>query len=85
MGKLTEYFDKNIDRFLPNKRQNSDKTKKQHRQIIRHYLEYAETLGLNHTGQLKESVLGRYIKTKKWKSPETNANIKSGSLNLIKN
>jgi len=71
MGKLVDYFDKNPGKFLPEKHQNEPKTEAQHKQIIRHYLEYAENLGIYHTGGLKEKVLVEYIKQKKWKTQET--------------
>ncbi len=71
MGKLIDYFDKNPSRFLPNKHQNTEKTELQHKQIVRHFLKYAEGLGIFHTSKINQNILAKYLKQKNWRSAET--------------
>ena len=72
MGKLLNYFENNPEKFLPLRHQNTLKTEKQHKQIIRQFIKYAESLGINHTKKLNENVVAKYIKEKlSKKSQET--------------
>ena len=61
-GKLIDYFNKNSKKFLTIRRQNAVKTEEQHKQIIRRFLEYAESVGIFHTSGLNENLLAKYIK-----------------------
>ena len=61
-GKLIDYFNKNSKKFLTIRRQNAVKTEEQHKQIIRHFLEYVESVGIFHTSGLNENLLAKYIK-----------------------
>ena len=72
MGKLLTYFENNSEKFLPLRHQNSLKTEEQHKQIIRQFVKYAESLGITHTKKLNENVIAKYIKERlSKKSPET--------------
>ncbi len=71
MGKLLDFFERNPGKFLTRKHQNKTGTEAQHRQIVRHFLEYAEELGIFHTAGLTENVLAKYLKEKTWKRLET--------------
>ncbi len=72
MGKLLTYFERNSEKFLPLRHQNTLKTEEQHKQIIRQFIKYAESLGINHTKKLNENVVAKYIKERlSKKSPET--------------
>lgn len=62
MGKLLTYFERNSKKFLPSRHQNSLKTEQQHKQIIRQFIKYAESIGITHTKKLNENVIAKYIK-----------------------
>ena len=72
MGKLLTYFERNSEKFLPLRHQNTLKAEEQHKQIIRQFIIYCESLGICHTKKLNENVLAKYIKEKlSKKSKET--------------